>query len=162
MGDGEARSGFTRACFVSSSFVSQSAQRVGARVALRQAQSNAAQKVAANQKQDSEGQDSVAGTFHKLFPVSELPAGEKKPVEIEGKSVLVCHGRDGRMFAVSNICSHDTEKLECGRMSRGWIACPVHGARFDLATGAPLNPPATLPIATYEIRVVEDWIEVAV
>ena len=67
-----------------------------------------------------------------------------------------------RLFAISNICSHANEKLECGRMSRSWIACPVHGARFDLATGRAMNPPAKLPIATYEVRVVEDWIEVRV
>jgi 3-phenylpropionate/trans-cinnamate dioxygenase ferredoxin subunit len=38
----------------------------------------------------------------------------------------------------------------------------VHGARFDLATGRAMNPPAKEPIATYEVRAVDDWIEVAV
>ena len=47
-------------------------------------------------------------------------------------------------------------------MSKTWIACPIHGARFELATGRVMNPPAIKPIATYEIRVVDDWIEVAV
>jgi 3-phenylpropionate/trans-cinnamate dioxygenase ferredoxin component len=47
-------------------------------------------------------------------------------------------------------------------MSRGWIACPLHGARFELATGRAMNPPAKQPIATFEIRVVEEWIEVLV
>jgi 3-phenylpropionate/trans-cinnamate dioxygenase ferredoxin subunit len=80
---------------------------------------------------------------------------------VGGKSVLICHSTQG-WFAVSNICSHAHEQLECGRMSRGWIACPVHGARFDLATGKAMNPPATLPIETYEVRIVEDWVEVRV
>jgi nitrite reductase/ring-hydroxylating ferredoxin subunit len=35
----------------------------------------------------------------------------------------------------------------------------VHGARFDLATGAAMNPPATSPIATYPVRVVDGWVE---
>lgn len=47
-------------------------------------------------------------------------------------------------------------------MSRGWIACPVHGARFELASGRAMNPPATKPIATYELRVVDGWIEILV
>jgi 3-phenylpropionate/trans-cinnamate dioxygenase ferredoxin subunit len=93
--------------------------------------------------------------------VSDVPDGEKKPVELGGKKILVCHA-GGKFFAISNICSHDNEKLECGRMSKSWIACPVHGARFELATGRAMNPPAKLPIATYEVRVVDDWIEVAV
>ena len=97
----------------------------------------------------------------RVLPAADVPPGTKKAVEVAGKSILICHSND-RLFAVSNICSHAEEKLECGRMSRGWIACPVHGARFDLATGRAMNPPATQPIPTYELRVVEDWIEVLV
>jgi 3-phenylpropionate/trans-cinnamate dioxygenase ferredoxin subunit len=100
-------------------------------------------------------------TFRRALPAAELPLGTKKALDLAGKSVLICHSND-RLFAVSNVCSHAHEKLDCGRMSRGWIACPVHGARFELATGRAMNPPATRPIATYEVRVVEDWIEVLV
>jgi 3-phenylpropionate/trans-cinnamate dioxygenase ferredoxin component len=103
----------------------------------------------------------VEKTFSRAVSVSEVPPGTKKVVEISGLSILICHSND-RLFAVSNICSHANEKLECGRMSRGWIACPAHGARFELATGRAMNPPATQSIATYEVRVVDDWIEVAV
>jgi 3-phenylpropionate/trans-cinnamate dioxygenase ferredoxin component len=96
-----------------------------------------------------------------VLQVSEVPAGTKKALEVAGKSVLFCHSND-KIFAVSNICSHANEKLECGRMSRGWIACPVHGARFDLSNGRAINPPAKLPIATYEVRVLDEWIEVRI
>jgi 3-phenylpropionate/trans-cinnamate dioxygenase ferredoxin subunit len=67
-----------------------------------------------------------------------------------------------RRFAVRNLCSDAYETLECGRVRAGWISCPVHGARFDLETGAPLNPPATMPIDTYEVRIEGDAIEIAV
>jgi 3-phenylpropionate/trans-cinnamate dioxygenase ferredoxin component len=60
------------------------------------------------------------------------------------------------------LCSHAFETLECGRVRNGWISCPVHGARFDLETGAPMNPPATLPIEIYEVKVEDDAISVAV
>jgi 3-phenylpropionate/trans-cinnamate dioxygenase ferredoxin subunit len=100
-------------------------------------------------------------SFSRVLNVLQVPPGTKKPVEVAGKSILICHSND-RLYAISNICSHAQEKLECGRMSRGWIACPVHGARFELATGRAMNPPAKQPIATYELRVVGDWIEVLV
>lgn len=103
----------------------------------------------------------MTAEFTRVLPAADLPAGEKKSFTLSGKSVLVCNS-NGKLYAVSNICSHDNEKLECGRMSNGWIACPVHGARFDLASGKAKNPPAKLPIAVYELRVVDDWIEVAV
>lgn len=97
--------------------------------------------------------------FTRVLSVADVPPGTKQVIEVAGRSVLICHSND-RLFAVSNICSHANEKLECGRMSRGWIACPVHGARFELATGRAMNPPAVKPIATYELRVVEGWIEI--
>ena len=87
-------------------------------------------------------------------------AAGKKVVEVNGKPVLLCNW-NGTMYAVSNICSHANETLDCGLMRNGWIACPIHGARFDLATGKAKNPPAKAPIATYPLRVVDDWIEVA-
>jgi 3-phenylpropionate/trans-cinnamate dioxygenase ferredoxin subunit len=99
--------------------------------------------------------------FTRVLKAAEVEPGTKKAVEVNGHSVLVCHSND-RLFAVSNICSHAQEKLECGRMSRGWIACPIHGARFELATGRAMNPPAKQPIATYPVRIVDEWIEVSV
>ena len=66
----------------------------------------------------------------------------------------------GRIHAVSNICSHALQTLNEGRLGNNWIACPLHGARFDLTTGAAKNPPATKPIPVYETRTAGDWIEV--
>lgn len=99
--------------------------------------------------------------FTRVLSVEDVLPGTKKAIEVAGRSILICHSND-RLFAVSNICSHANERLECGRMSRGWIACPVHGARFELASGRVMNPPATKPIATYEVRVVDGWIEILV
>ncbi len=93
--------------------------------------------------------------------VDEVPAGTKKLVEVSGQEVIICNSRD-KLFAVRNLCSHAYEKLDCGRMKNGWISCPVHGARFDLETGQAMNPPATMPIDTFAVRVVGDTIEVEV
>ena len=81
--------------------------------------------------------------------------------EANGIEIVLCHTLD-RVFAVRNLCSHAHEKLDCGKMRNGWIACPVHGARFDLETGAAMNPPAVMPIETFAVRVNGDTIEVAV
>lgn len=100
-------------------------------------------------------------TYAAVASVDEVPAGKMKVVELGGRSILLCHSKD-HFYAVENQCSHAYEALECGRMRHGWIACPVHGARFDLETGAPLSPPATQPIATFELRIVDGMIEVAI
>ncbi len=92
--------------------------------------------------------------------LSDIPPGEKLAVEAGGRSVLLCNFED-RVFAIENRCSHMEEPLECGRIRLGFIACPVHGSRFDLETGEALNPPATEPIRTFPVRIVADMIEVA-
>ena len=103
----------------------------------------------------------TSDTFIRAALISELPPGAKKVVDVAGKPVLLCNS-NGKLHAVSNICSHAHELLDCGRMGNNWIACPIHGARFDLTTGAAKNPPATRPIPVYALRVVDDWIEVQV
>ena len=92
---------------------------------------------------------------------NEVPRGTAKLVEAGGRSILLCNS-DDRFFAVASLCSHAEQPLECGRIKAGWIACPAHGARFDLETGEPLNPPATDPIATFVVRIDGNTIEIAV
>jgi len=80
---------------------------------------------------------------------------------VDQQSVLLCRSA-GEIFAILNRCSHAEQPLDCGRIRAGWIACPVHGARFDLKTGQAMNPPATLPLQTYRVRIVNDMIEVEI
>ncbi len=103
----------------------------------------------------------MSSEFTRFCKVEELPPESKKAAKINGTWVLVCHS-DGRLFAVSNICSHAVKPLLPGRMRNCTITCAVHGAKFNLETGEALNLPATKPIPTYELRVVDEWIEVKV
>ena len=100
-------------------------------------------------------------SFVAVAKLDEVPPGTKKIVEAKRFEIVLCNTRD-TIFAVENLCSHAHEKLDCGKMKNGWLSCPVHGARFDLETGEPMNPPATMRIQTYEVRVTGDIIEVAV
>ncbi len=101
----------------------------------------------------------MTGEFTRFCKLSDVPPESKKAAKINDTWVLVCHS-NGRLFAVSNICSHQFKPLVNGRVRNCAISCPVHGARFSLETGAALDLPATKPIPTYELRVVDDWIEV--
>ncbi|MDR3417175.1 MAG: non-heme iron oxygenase ferredoxin subunit [Nevskia sp.] len=103
----------------------------------------------------------MADSFHRVLSAAEVPPGTKKAVQVGDRCILICNSNQ-RLYAISNICTHAEKPLERGRMSATWIACPTHGARFDLATGKALNPPAVKPIATYEVRVVDEWIEVLI
>lgn len=99
--------------------------------------------------------------FQPFCQLSELPAGGKKARKIGDTPVLVCNTQKG-IFAVSNVCSHQDKFLNAGRVRNCKVTCPLHGAQFSLETGAALCLPATKPIPTYEVRIVDDWIEVCV
>lgn len=99
--------------------------------------------------------------FHPAAALDAVPDGAMVKVGLAGHEILLCHSK-GRVFAVANKCSHADEELACGRMRSGWIACPAHGARFDLETGEPRNPPATEAIATFQVRIVDGMVEVEV
>ncbi len=103
----------------------------------------------------------MASEFTRFCQLSELPPETKKAAKINGTWVLVCHTED-RLFAVSNVCSHQVKPLVMGRMRNCSITCPVHGAKFNLETGEAQCLPATKPIPTYEVRVEDGWIEVKV
>jgi 3-phenylpropionate/trans-cinnamate dioxygenase ferredoxin component len=96
-----------------------------------------------------------------VLPMAELQHASVRLVNVAGVAILLCNDQ-GELFAVENRCSHLDEPLACGKIKWGWIACPAHGARFDLATGEALNPPATAPIRTFPLRVVDGIIEVAI
>ena len=99
--------------------------------------------------------------FQRVLQLVELPPGSKKTVQAGGACILLCHANQ-RVYAISNICSHNQQALDGGRVIGTSIACPLHGARFDLATGKALNLPAKKPVPIYEVRVVDEWIEVLV
>jgi len=104
---------------------------------------------------------SETAAFVRVAQAADLANNRSLAVEVDGVRVLVCNSRD-QIFAVAEICSHAHESMASGRIKNCILCCPVHGSRFDLASGAALNPPATEPIATYPVRVVDGWIEVAV
>ena len=106
-------------------------------------------------------QAEAAPAYQRVLPAAELPPGAKKTVQLGGSCVLLCHANQ-RIYAISNTCSHNQQALDGGRVMGTSISCPLHGARFDLATGAALNLPAKKPVPVYQVRVVDDWIEVAI
>ena len=80
---------------------------------------------------------------------------------LEGREIVICHTREG-LFALDNICTHAHARMCEGRLRATRLVCPLHGASFDVRDGRVLGPPATIPLATYPVRVVDSTVEVAV
>ncbi|MET0026535.1 MAG: non-heme iron oxygenase ferredoxin subunit [Candidatus Thiodiazotropha sp.] len=85
----------------------------------------------------------------------EIPEGAMKRVEIDGQRYLVILS-EGNWYAVDDQCSHEDVSLYLGCVHGDHIKCSLHGSRFSLKTGAPLEEPATDPIGTYPVKVEDD------
>ena len=92
---------------------------------------------------------------------SEIPAGQFKPVEVNGKRLLICHTEAG-FYAVDDTCTHDDGPLTDGWLEGNAIECPRHGARFDVTSGKVLCLPAAVPIKSYPVKVEGEDIRVNV
>ncbi len=70
----------------------------------------------------------------RVAAVDELAGGRTLRVDAGGRPILLSR-IDGRIHAIDAICSHAGGRLEDGEIANGRVVCPIHGARFDLATG---------------------------
>jgi nitrite reductase/ring-hydroxylating ferredoxin subunit len=98
-----------------------------------------------------------------VLPASELAEGKSVRVAINSADVMVYRVAD-RVFAISNLCTHQGGPLHRGRVmgvgERLTVTCPIHGSIFQLGDGRVLRGPATRPVAVYEARIFEDSVQI--
>jgi 3-phenylpropionate/trans-cinnamate dioxygenase ferredoxin component len=96
-----------------------------------------------------------------VAPADAFPPGSSKIVR-QGSLFVGIYNCGGELYAIEDRCSHDDGPLCEGDWDEELcrVICPRHGSAFDLATGAPRSLPATEPVATYPVRIVDDAIVV--
>jgi nitrite reductase/ring-hydroxylating ferredoxin subunit len=99
-------------------------------------------------------------TFKPLLALADIARGSMRSCRVGERELVVCHTRDG-VFAVDNVCTHAFARMSEGYLKGRRLTCPLHGATFDVRTGAVLGGPATIPLTAYQTRVVEGMVEVA-
>jgi 3-phenylpropionate/trans-cinnamate dioxygenase ferredoxin subunit len=90
--------------------------------------------------------------FVPVAKTTEIPDPGRKLVELEDRVIVLFH-IGGRFFAIDDVCTHDGGPLSEGTLDGFTIACPRHGAKFDIRSGQALTMPATQPTAAYEVKV---------
>ena len=103
----------------------------------------------------------MADTVVAVAKASEIPVGQLKAVQAQGKHLLVCHVEQG-FFVIDDTCTHDDGPLGDGWLDGDAIECPRHGARFDVKTGKVLCLPAAMPITSYPVTIEGDDVKVHV
>lgn len=102
----------------------------------------------------SEGSGQDGGSPGPDEPV-ELGAADAVPVggaKIYPKQrVLVSRPADGDFKCFSAVCTHQGGMLDS--VEKGEAVCPLHGSRFEAATGKVAQGPATKPLPEVPVKV---------
>jgi nitrite reductase/ring-hydroxylating ferredoxin subunit len=106
--------------------------------------------------------EKAAGTplptdFIKVAKVAEVPDGEMK---IVFDDLAVVANAEGRFHAFGNVCPHAAGPIGEGFLDGCVVECPWHAGRWDVTTGKALTLLATADIPLFEVRVVDDDIEI--
>ena len=102
---------------------------------------------------------------------ADLPGSSEKVVDLgpaagftEAKVARVDHGGSTYVlyclaeddFALTDgLCTHAGTHLADGHLEGCIIECPKHNGRFDVRTGEPKRRPATVPLQSYPVKVVD-------
>ncbi|MFD8482535.1 ubiquinol-cytochrome c reductase iron-sulfur subunit [Kitasatospora sp. NPDC059673] len=84
-------------------------------------------------------------------PAAQVPVGGCATVKdpASGDAVYIVQPTAGKYAGLSSVCTHSGCAVNPPK--DGQLYCPCHGSKFDAATGAVLNGPATKPLPTYAV-----------
>jgi nitrite reductase/ring-hydroxylating ferredoxin subunit len=92
---------------------------------------------------------------------SDLAEGSISTVDLDGNHLLLSK-IGGEVYAVSGVCTHEDTDLGLGFVIEDRIICPLHLSQFELKSGLAVNPPATVSLRTFGVRVSEGTIFIEV
>ncbi|GEM_PF-460861 len=102
-----------------------------------------------------------AVTWARVARSGQVPEGYVRRFFADGVELAVAR-LGGRVYATSNYCTHLDCLLSSGKLVDDGIQCSCHGSVFDLRSGEPVYPPATVPIETFPTRESDAEIFVAI
>ncbi len=93
--------------------------------------------------------------FIPVAKTTDVPDPGQTLLEVEDR-IVVLFRVGNEYFCIDDVCTHDGGPLSEGRLDDHAIACPRHGAKFDIRTGKALTMPATVDTAAHEVKIEGD------
>lgn len=100
----------------------------------------------------------MSKAFVQVATLQELAPGKMKCVQVPDGPRLLLANVDGAVHATDEMCTHEDAPLCTGSLKGHFVKCPLHGSRFDLITGEPMEDPADEPLRVYPVRIEDDAI----
>jgi 3-phenylpropionate/trans-cinnamate dioxygenase ferredoxin subunit len=105
----------------------------------------------------------ATGAFRTLGPGDAIPNDFVVPYYLDDRKARISVARvDYRLYAFDDLCTCADQAcpLSGGLLTGTTIMCQCHGSRFDIATGAVVDGPATEALSLHEVQEVEGSIQV--
>ena len=104
---------------------------------------------------DSNVQPAAAGvrTGRSQLMENEFRIGDVPPGSVLLVGECAVFNIEGGFCATQAMCTHKQGPLSEGSLDSTTVTCPLHGARFNVWTGAVLHGPARDPLNTYRVTV---------
>ncbi|MFN2389248.1 MAG: non-heme iron oxygenase ferredoxin subunit [Actinomycetota bacterium] len=92
--------------------------------------------------------------FETVARLDEVPDGGMLQVVAHGQPVGLYRVGE-TVYALGDYCSHEETFLTEGEFEPDEleVECPLHGSRFNVATGAVRILPATKPVPAFQVRI---------
>ncbi len=91
-------------------------------------------------------------TYRPVCRTEELPPGEGRLVEIDGKAIALFNVK-GAFHAIEDTCLHAGGPLHEGTLDGTTVTCPWHEWRYDVSNGrCELNPKVSLGCFPVRVR----------
>jgi nitrite reductase (NADH) small subunit len=91
------------------------------------------------------------GELHFVGRAADVPLLEGRSVTVGGRRIAVFRTPEG-LRAIDGACPHAGGPLADGIVADRCVTCPLHGLRFDLATGEGSTPDARVTVYEVEER----------
>ncbi len=96
--------------------------------------------------------DDLSPDWHDIAAREELDADFPLGVEVDGQCLGI-YLHDNQVHALEDICPHAHAHLSQGFQENGQIECPLHAARFDIASGKLQNEIGERDIRCFPVKV---------
>jgi 3-phenylpropionate/trans-cinnamate dioxygenase ferredoxin subunit len=90
--------------------------------------------------------------WHQVASANEVQEDEALPVTV-GKTMIALVRIDDKVYGLSNVCTHQFALMSDGFVDGDCIECPLHQARFDIATGEHIGGQACASLDVFPVKI---------